>query len=154
MKEGWVTAKLDGVCLKIQDGAHRSPQKLYSESGPGRFLYITSKNIRNGYMDLDDIAYADAEFHNSIYPRCNPELGDILLTKDGANTGNVTLNAIAEPFSLLSSVCLIKTDSSKLLPKFLLYYIRSDAGFEQITGSMTGAAIKRKIGRASCRERV
>jgi type I restriction enzyme S subunit len=90
-------------------------------------------------MDLDDIAYADAEFHNSIYPRCNPELGDILLTKDGANTGNVTINTIAEPFSLLSSVCLIKTDVSRLLPKVLLYYIQSDAGFEHITGEYDGS---------------
>jgi len=145
VREGWVTATLSDVCLKIQDGAHRSPQKLYSEGGPGRFLYITSKNVRDGYMALDDIAYVDTEFHNSIYPRCNPDLGDILLTKDGANTGNVTLNTIVEPFSLLSSVCLIKTNPSKLIPKFLLYYIQSSAGFEQITGNMTGAAIKRII---------
>ncbi len=96
-------------------------------------------------MDLDDVPYVDADFHNSIYPRCNPELGDILLTKDGANTGNVTVNTLEEPFSLLSSVCLIKTDPRQLVPKFLVYYIQSRAGLEQITGSMTGAAIKRII---------
>jgi type I restriction enzyme S subunit len=145
VREGWTSARLNEVCLKIQDGAHRSPQKFYAESGVGRFPYITSKNIRNGYMDLDDVPFVDAAFHNSIYPRCNPELGDILLTKDGANTGNVTINTYGEPFSLLSSVCLIKTDPTKLVPKFVVYYIQSDAGFRQITGSMTGAAIKRII---------
>jgi type I restriction enzyme S subunit len=42
-------------------------------------------------------------------------------------------------------VCLIKTDPIRLVPKFLVYYIQSRTGFEQITGSMTGAAIKRII---------
>ena len=145
MREGWVNARLGDVCLKIQDGAHHSPRKLYSEGGPGRYRYITSKNIRNGHMEWNDAPYVDTDFHNSIYPRCNPEAGDILLTKDGANTGNVSINSLGEPFSLLSSVCLIKTNPNLLIPKFLFYYIQSRAGFEQITGNMTGAAIKRII---------
>ena len=84
----------------------------------------------------------------SIYPRCKPELGDILLTKDGAKTGNITLNTLNEPFSLLSSVCLIKPYRNKLQPEFLKYYIQSPMGFKSITGKMTGAAIKRIILRA------
>ena len=143
--KGWVKKKLEDVCLKIQDGAHQSPQTLYSDGGVGRFLYITSKNIRNNQMDLSKINYVDRDFHDTIYPRCNPEFGDVLLTKDGANTGNVTLNTLAEPFSLLSSVCLIKTNPAKLNSSFLKYYIQSSHGFKQITGKMTGAAIKRII---------
>ncbi len=143
--DGWVEKKLGDVCHKIQDGAHHSPKKLYSEKETGRFLYITSKNIRNNYMDLSKIQYVDSDFHETIYPRCNPERGDVLLTKDGASTGNVTLNTIDEQFSLLSSVCLIKPDLNYLHPSFLKYYIQSRPGFEQITGKMTGAAIKRII---------
>lgn len=96
-------------------------------------------------MDLAKLEYVDGDFHESIYARCNPEYGDVLLTKDGANTGNVTLNTLREPFSLLSSVCLIKPDRQKLLPEFIVYYLQSDAGLEAITGKMTGAAIKRII---------
>ena len=109
------------------------------------YPYVTSKNIRNGYMDLTNIEYVSADFHQTIYPRCNPEFGDVLLTKDGANTGNVTINTLDEPFSILSSVCLIKPDPQKLLSKWLMYYIQSSRGFNQITGQMTGAAIKRII---------
>jgi type I restriction enzyme S subunit len=72
-------------------------------------------------------------------------MGDVLLTKDGANTGNVTLNTLDEPFSLLSSVCLIKTAPDFLLPSFLSYFIQSPDGLKSITGQMTGAAIKRII---------
>ena len=143
--EDWEEKKLGDVCVKIQDGAHASPKKLYSNKGQNRFLYITSKNIRNNYIDLSNVSYCDKSFHDSIYPRCNPEVGDLLLTKDGANTGNITQNTIYEQFSLLSSVCLIKTRRAILIPEFLKYFIQSPIGFKQITGKMTGAAIKRII---------
>ena len=141
----WPTQILSDVCEKITDGAHKSPQKLYDETSPGLHPYLTSKNIRMGHLKLDTLQYCNSEFHNKIYARCNPEPGDVLLTKDGANTGNVTINSLNTPFSLLSSVCLIKTKTTKLLPNFLYYYIRSRHGFNQLTGKMTGTAIKRII---------
>ena len=145
MKAGWEAAALGQVCDKIQDGAHHSPKNTVPVREPGTFPYVTSKNIRNWYLDEDNVTYVGPEFHDSIYPRCNAEFGDVLLTKDGANTGQVTINTFREPISLLSSVCLIKPNRSKLDPRFLVYYIQSDAGFENITGQMTGAAIKRII---------
>ena len=145
MKNGWQIKQLGELCKTIQDGAHRSPQVQFTTPGVGRYLYITSKNIRTNYLDLANVSYVDAEFHDDIYPRCKPEVGDVLLTKDGANTGNVTLNTIDEPFSLLSSVCLIKTEPSLLVPAFLCYFIQSPEGLASITGEMTGAAIKRII---------
>lgn len=145
MREGWKTVQLQEVCEKIQDGAHHSPKKTYPSPASNLFPYVTSKNIRNDEMLIETVTYVDAGFHSTIYSRCNAELGDVLLTKDGANTGNVCINEYDEPISLLSSVCLIKTNRYQLIPRFLLYYIQSDEGFEQITGKMTGAAIKRII---------
>ena len=143
--EGWVEKRLGELCNKIQDGAHNSPPIQFAESGSDRFMYITSKNIRNNYVDLTNVSYVNVDFHNSIYPRCKPEVGDVLLTKDGANTGNVTINTIDEPFSLLSSVCLIKPNTNKLLASFLKYYIQSPCGLMSIVGKMTGTAIKRIV---------
>jgi len=145
MMEQWEIVAMSDVCIKIQDGAHHSPKKLYDGPGKAIFPYLTSKNIRTGYLKLDTVQYCDEEFHNSIYPRCNPENGDILLTKDGANTGNVAINNLDEPFSLLSSVCLLKPDPSLIVSSYLFYYLQSPGGFSQITGKMTGAAIKRII---------
>ncbi|MBA4147708.1 MAG: restriction endonuclease subunit S [Verrucomicrobia bacterium] len=131
--------------MTIQDGAHESPQRQFDSPGEGRFLYITSKNIRNNFLDLKKVSYVEADFHNRIYPRCKPNVGDVLLTKDGANTGNVTINTLDEPFSLLSSVCLIKTKPDVLHSGFLSYFIQSPEGLQSILGQMTGAAIKRII---------
>jgi type I restriction enzyme S subunit len=145
MSEGWQVKTLGDVCLTIQDGAHESPQEQFDSPAEGRFLYITSKNIRTNYIDLANVSYVGGDFHNRIYPRCKPQVGDVLLTKDGANTGNVALNTIDEPFSLLSSVCLIKTQPALLEPAFLCYFLQSPEGLKSITGQMTGAAIKRII---------
>jgi type I restriction enzyme, S subunit len=145
LPEGWKWVKLGKACNKIQDGSHFSPQQQYHEAGEDRFMYITAKNIRNDYMDLSKLTYVDKDFHDSIYQRCNPEYGDVLLTKDGVNTGEVTLNTLHEPFSLLSSVCIFKTNRMALTSAFLKYFIQSPFGSKAIANSMTGTAIKRII---------
>jgi len=141
----WKWVKLGEVCNKIQDGSHFSPQIQYDEPGENRFMYITAKNIRNDYMDFRKLIYVDKDYHESIYCRCNPEFGDVLLTKDGINTGDVTLNTLHEPFSLLSSVCIFKTKQNDLLSSFLKYFIQSPFGNKAILESMTGTAIKRIV---------
>jgi type I restriction enzyme, S subunit len=145
LPEGWKMVRLGDVCDKIQDGSHFSPQVQYDEPGQNRFKYITAKNIRNDYMDFRKVTYVDKDFHDSIYGRCNPEFGDVLLTKDGINTGEVTLNTLHEPFSLLSSVCIFKTKKKTLSSEFLKYFIQSPYGSKAILNSMTGTAIKRIV---------
>ena len=145
LPKGWKWMKLDSVCTKIQDGSHFSPQVQYDEPGVDRFMYITAKNIRNDHMDFRKLSYVDRDFHESIFGRCNPEFGDVLLTKDGINTGEVTLNTLHEPFSLLSSVCIFKTKKEQLISPFLKYFIQSPFGNKAILNSMTGTAIKRII---------
>lgn len=145
LPKNWKRITLGAVCNKIQDGSHFSPQIQYDEPGENRFMYITAKNIRNNYMDFRKLIYVDKEFHDSIYGRCNPEFGDVLLTKDGINTGDVTLNTLHEPFSLLSSVCIFKTKKNELSSSFLKYFIQSPFGNKAILDSMTGTAIKRIV---------
>ena len=145
MKAGWEVKPLGEVCEKITDGTHHSPKKTSAIRQPGQFPYVTSKNIRNGVLDQENVTYVDADFHAAVYSRCPPDFGDVLLTKDGSNTGQVTLNTFDEPISLLSSVALIKPKIDQVLARYIVYYLQSDDGFENLTGQMTGAAIKRII---------
>jgi type I restriction enzyme S subunit len=108
-------------------------------------MYVTAKNIKENGIDLSDITYVDAEIHRSIYARCNPEEGDVLLTKDGVKTGVATVNRIREEFTLLSSVALLKVHRDLVDSYFLKHYLSSPNGFRTITGQMTGTAIKRII---------
>ncbi|HDE1464892.1 TPA: restriction endonuclease subunit S [Klebsiella quasipneumoniae] len=143
LPKNWFWKTLDDVSEKITDGTHHSPKVQYSEWEPGRFKYVTSKNIKNNGMKLDDISYIDQDIHNEIYARCAPEVEDQLLTKDGAMTGTCCLNELDEPFSLLSSVALIKQKRSVILPKYLNYYLQSHVGQNFLLGDISGAAITR-----------
>ncbi|NOU49755.1 hypothetical protein HG263_04300 [Pseudoalteromonas sp. JBTF-M23] len=143
LPDSWAWKTLEDVSEKITDGTHHSPKVQFSEWEPGRFKYITSKNIKNSGMKLDNISYIDQDTHSNIYTRCPPEIDDQLLTKDGAMTGTCCLNELDEPFSLLSSVALIKQKRSIILPKYLNYYLQSQVGQNFLLGDISGAAITR-----------
>jgi len=143
--DGWPNVPLDQICAKIQDGTHFSPKAQFSEPAAGRYKYVTAKNIRPWGLDLTDITYIDKTAHRDIFRRCNPERGDVLLTKDGANTGMVAINNVGEEFSLLSSVALLKPRKDLLDARFLRYFIESPQGTRGIIGKMSGTAIRRII---------
>lgn len=145
LPQRWAWAKLEDVCEKVQDGTHFSPKTQYPDNGPDRVLYLTSKNVRPWGLDLSDVTYVDRATHREIFQRCDPRRGDVLLTKDGVNTGNAAVNSLDEEFSLLSSVALIRPRHSVLDSRFLKYYIDSPWGSEALLGKMTGTAIKRII---------
>jgi type I restriction enzyme, S subunit len=138
LPEGWKVGRLEDLTIKIQDGTHFSPK---STMGPYR--YITSKNIRPGRIDLKDCGWISEQEHIAIYKRCDVQYNDVLLTKDGVNTGNATLNTLRQPFSMLSSVALIRTDDIKLYSPYLLQYFLSSQGQKRLKDLMSGNAITR-----------
>lgn len=133
---------LEEVVVKIQDGSHFSPKVIYSENDGTKYRYVTSKNIRTTGIEFKEDQYVDTAFHDTIYPRCNVKKGDVLLTKDGANTGTATLNSLEEEFSLLSSVCLIRANE-KTTNEYLCHYLNSEIGNSNLVNLMTGTAITR-----------
>ncbi len=136
--EGWEGMRLGELCERIMDGTHFSPK---SKSGPKP--YLTSKNIRDGRIDLSDLCYISEDEHREIYKRCPVKKGDVLLTKDGANTGNCALNNLDFEFSLLSSVAVLRGDAAKVSQQFLFQTIVSDRTRHLIEDSMSGQAITR-----------
>ena len=133
---------MSDVCLKVQDGTHFSPKEQFAT---GTYKYITAKNIKTWGLDLSELTYVSEKTHREIVKRCNPEKGDVLYIKDGVTTGIATINTLDEEFSLLSSVALLKPRREIINPYFLKYYLNSPEGFRNMTGQMTGTAIKRLI---------
>jgi type I restriction enzyme S subunit len=130
--------KLAEVASKIQDGTHFSPRL-----GGGTFKYITSKNIGRGRLRLDSVETISREEHDKIFRRADTRYGDLLLTKDGANTGNAAINTFDEEISLLSSVAFIRANPSVAFEPFVLQYILSGDGQRQIAEAVAGNAITR-----------
>ncbi len=135
----WKNKKLGEIAEKIQDGTHFSPVVIEE----GHYKYITSKNIRNGYMDLSDISYISDIAHREIYRRCDVRLNDVLITKDGASVGNVCLNELNEEFSLLSSVAFIRANKAISQNDYIYQYIVSPTGQKEIQSFVSGQAITR-----------
>jgi type I restriction enzyme S subunit len=136
--EDWEVNSCLNLCIKIQDGTHFSPR-----IGGNDFLYFTSKNIKFGYLDITNIETIDSQQHREIYRRCDVKYGDILLTKDGANTGNAAINNITEEFSILSSVAFLRIDASQYVANYFLQQILSFGGQQRIKEAMSGNAITR-----------
>ena len=134
----WGKDSLGNLCTRIMDGTHFSPQ---SKDGPRP--YLTSKNIKEGRIDLANLSYISEEEHAEIYRKCPVMSGDVLLTKDGANTGNCAINNLDFEFSLLSSVAVLRGNPRKLHQEFLYQSILSDSVQSLITESMSGQAITR-----------
>lgn len=145
LPSGWTRITLDEACEKIQDGTHFSPKTQYTERQPGLFRYVTAKNVREGGIILDEINWIDAAAHKAIYTRCDPRPGDVLLIKDGVKAGVAGINQLNEPFSLLSSVALIRPRRQILLPPFVKYFLNAPTGRGLLLGKMTGTAIRRIV---------
>ena len=130
--------QLSELCDLLTDGTHFSPPLTKS----GR-PYVTSRNVRRGWVITDDVWYISEASHSEIFKRCPTQRGDVWLTKDGANCGNAALNPFNEPVSLLSSVAVIRPTRSRLDAQFLLEWILSQEGQNRIAGAAQGLAITR-----------
>jgi len=136
--KSWIWTKLGIALKKITDGTHFSPPNGEN----GEFLYISAKNIKTEGVLLSNATYITKDVHDEIYARCDPEFGDILYIKDGATTGITTINNLKEPFSMLSSVALLKVPEG-ILNKYLLLSLNSPYFYKEMRSEMTGVAITR-----------
>lgn len=138
--KGWEKVLLKSICTKITDGTHFSPEP--QEKG---FPYITAKHVKNHGLDFySKPTYISEEAHNEIYKRCTPEYGDVLYIKDGATTGIACINTFDEPFSMLSSLALIKPNKKKLNSYYLCHWLNNQKIKSKLLSEfMSGAAIQR-----------
>lgn len=139
LPEGWRAETLREACVLLTDGTHNSP----SNSTSGDFPYITAKNVKWEGLDFRELTYVSRQEHEEIYRRCPVKVGDVLLIKDGATTGVAAINSLTEPFSLLSSVAVLRPVADLLNNRFLWYWLKSDSAQDAMIRSMSGSAIRR-----------
>ncbi|OWK44177.1 Type-1 restriction enzyme EcoKI specificity protein [Pseudomonas oleovorans subsp. oleovorans] len=99
----WTWASVDTLASKVVDGVHKKPD--YKESG---VPFITVKNLTAGNeISFTDTKFVSIEDHKEFYKRANPEMGDILISKDGT-LGVVRQIKTNTEFSIFVSVALVK----------------------------------------------
>ena len=115
--EGWKWVRIGSLLHKLVDGTHRTPK--YTTSG---VPFVSVRNMSNGTLSLEDTKFISEEEHRELWNRCNPQRGDILLSKVGT-TGVPAKVETDKEFSLFVSVALLKFNNDLLDIDFLIYSI-------------------------------
>lgn len=119
LPNSWVWTRLGTLCFLITDGAHHTP-KYQDEGVP----FLSVKDVSSGIIDFSNTRFISKEAHRELAKRCNPEFGDILLTKVGT-TGIAVEVDTEQEFSIFVSLALLKFSRENIDRRFLCYLINS-----------------------------
>ena len=120
-QKGWEKSTIEEISTQVTDGEHTTPERTLSG-----IKLLSARNIQNGYIEFKTgLDYIPEYEYQRIKKRCNPEMGDVLMSCSGS-IGRVTTVDIKEPFSLVRSVALIKPNHAKIFSKYLEHYLRTD----------------------------
>ncbi|GAF70647.1 unnamed protein product [marine sediment metagenome] len=113
LPENWTYVPMGKVCLKITDGTHDTPKP--TETG---IPFITAKHVRDRSVDFENALYLTKEIHDSIYARCNPRRGDVIVVNIGAGTATPAFVNVDFEFSM-KNVALLKPNMEILDGRYL-----------------------------------
>lgn len=114
-------ARLGDVCFKITDGSHNPPQGVSASE----YLMLSSKNIFDDVITLDDPRYLSKEDFELENKRTQIATGDILLTIVGTVGRAAVVPDLAHNICLQRSVAVLKPKSETVLPRYLMYQLQS-----------------------------
>lgn len=129
----WEQRKLN-VISDVRDGTHDSPQYVL-DGHP----FITSKNVKDGYINYDDVQYISDDDFMEINKRSKVDKNDILMGMIGT-IGNIAL-VREKPDFAIKNVALIK-DTGSIYYLYLYHYLQSNNVLNQLSESMDGGTQK------------
>ncbi|MBO5319582.1 MAG: restriction endonuclease subunit S [Ruminococcus sp.] len=129
----WEQRKLNTIA-DVRDGTHASPQYL-SSGHP----FITSKNVKDGYINYDDVQYISNEDFEEINKRSKVDVNDILMGMIGT-IGNLALIRDIPDFAI-KNVALIK-DTGAIFYLYLYHCLQSETVINQLSDNMDGGTQK------------
>ncbi|KSV17227.1 hypothetical protein DA01_07385 [Dehalococcoides mccartyi] len=112
----WEETELQKLCSSINDGTHRTP--IYVDDGIP--FYSVENVIANNFSKTKFITL---EEHDKLSKRCNPQKGDILLTRIGA-LGATKLIDWDVNASIYVSLALLKVND-QIDTQFLYWYTKT-----------------------------
>lgn len=135
--ESYEIIKIKNVCSeKITDGTHLTPTYTSKEEG---YPFLSSKDVRNGYIDLRDIKYITLDVHQEISKGITPQKGDVLLSKNGS----IGFSAVVDTnkkFDIYVTLAILRPNQ-KILSKFLKYSLDSETTQSQFKLHLLGIGV-------------
>ena len=114
--KGWDVQPLSLLCHSITDGTHFTPR--YVEQG---VPFYSVENVTAN--DFSNVKFITKEEHAILIKRCEPERGDILMTRIGS-LGDTKLLDWEVNASIYVSLALLKPNE-RICPKYLYCYSKS-----------------------------
>ena len=131
--EDWEQRKLSDIS-DVRDGTHDSPK--YLNTG---HPFVTSKNVKDGFINYDEIQYISDEDFNEINKRSKVDVNDILMGMIGT-IGNMALIR-TEPDFAIKNVALIK-NTKQINYLYLYHFLHSSFIEKQLSFGVDGGTQK------------
>ena len=152
---GWTVKKLKDLTVQINSGnTPKGGSENYVNEG---IIFFRSQNVWKDRLEMDDIAYIDAETHASM-KRSSLKYGDILMTKTGRiNTENSSLGRAAlymgedDKANVNGHVYFIRL-KPEVNNKFILRILVSDEYRDLIRSVCVGGIDKRQLNKEHIEE--
>jgi restriction endonuclease S subunit len=136
---GWSWVPLGQLCERVTVGYVSSTRAFFCAPGEGVRL-VRSQNIRPGRLILDDTAWVSREFHEAN-PKSHLKPGDVLVTRVGANAGDVCI--VPQGVGDLHCSSAVFARPLKRHAKFLELFCRSPLGQNLLKARIVGSVSER-----------
>ena len=110
------TRPLGSVCRDIIDCLHSNP--IYSETG---IPTLRSPDVGWGVLHLSGARRTDEREYQRRTRRGEPQVGDLVLVREGGGTGRAAIVEPDQRFSLGQRVMLLRPTTESVEPRFLLH---------------------------------
>jgi len=134
LPKGWQWVRCQDV-IDVRDGTHSTPKYI-----PQGIPLVTSKNLKNGTIDFNDICYISKRDHEEIQRRSKVEDGDIIMAMIGT-IGNPVIVKKRFEFSI-KNIALFKFSKSLVLNQYFYYLLHSSLLEKQLSKESLGVTQK------------
>ena len=118
-RDVWFEIRLGDEC-DVRDGTHDSPK--YVEKG---FPLVTSKNLMDGEIDLENVSFISVEDYEKINQRSKVNVGDIIFGMIGTIGNPVLLKS--NQFAIKNVALFKEKISSRIKNIYLIQYLNSNS---------------------------
>jgi type I restriction enzyme, S subunit len=130
----WVRAAVNQVCSEIVDCPHSTPK--WAKDGE---ICIRTTNFRPGALDLSEVRYVSKATYEKRNERLKPMPGDVLYSREGGILGIACMIPEGVKVCLGQRMMLMRTDSTRFLPPFLMHVLNSPE-IQRVVTELTGGS--------------
>jgi len=138
---GWTLKSIKEICSEISDGNYSSKYPRQNEFLDSGIPFIRANNLVNNTVIWDDMRFISEGKHEML-KKGHLKENDVLITTRGV-LGNVAL--VPKEFddaNINAQIVRMKTDETIIIPKYLLFSLKSKEFRSQLVKKTTGTTLK------------